>query len=314
MAISTGFDTLVPKYILGTDWNGSIAKQVIGSQFYKQCQLARIFPFYGFGASNVISVPRVTTPPTAAFLGNSSADTDDSAPTLAAPALEFFMTSIVGDVRLTDFAIDVNSRAIDQEQLQRDLKKLAAEIAFWEQFFKNQVGQGFQGVTQLVDATQRIEPGPNGGALTLQLMDNLVALVTEAMGEMDKKFILMNTASFLKYVGLVRATGAELQYKTINGMEYCKHNGVGILICDYIPNNETLGTGTGLTSVYCCTLGYQNGGLFGAYPPGVGNEGWVIEKVQEENRKDVCVYRVKFYTTLVLTLIKGLAQLRGILN
>lgn len=312
MAISTGFDTLVPKYILGTDWTGSIAKQVIGSQFYKANQLARIFPFFGFGASNVISVPRVTVPPTAAFLGNSSADTDDSAPTLASPATEFLMTSIDGDVQITKFAVDVNSYAVSQEKLQVDLKKLACEITFWNQFFTPPAGAGFAGLPALVDATQQIQPGPNGGPLTLQLMDNVVGLVTEGMAEMNNKFVLMNTNAWLKYVNLVRTAGTDIQYRTMNGMHYAHHNGCIILLVDYIPNTETLGSGTNLTSVYCCTLGYENGGLFGAYPPGVGKEGWVIEKVQEVQRKDVCVYRIKLYATLVLGLIKGLSRLQGI--
>lgn len=315
MAVSTGFDLLVPKYILGTDWVGSVADQVIGAQHRLPNQLARFFPFYSIAASDKIVVPRVDTPSTAAFLGNSTSTTDDSDPTLDSPAEEFEITSIVGDVRLTDYSKDVESYSVDQLKLQIDLKRIAVEITFWNQFFRPQAGAGFEGLPDLVDATQQIEPGPNGGPLTLDGMDALVALVTEGQSEMDNKVLVMNNETFKKYRGLVRGTGGPLEYTTRTaspGMTYAAHNGVAILISDYVPNNENLGTGTNLTSIYCCTLGYQLNGLFGVVPPGVGQDGLIIEKAQTAERTDVCVYRIKWYVTLALGQIKGLARFRGI--
>ena len=317
MATSTGFPQLVPKYILGSDYIGSVAYRIIGAQFKLANQLEPYFPFYGLAASNTVVVPRVDTAPTSSFIGNATTATDSSVPTLVTPATEFDITTIVGDVSLTQFAKKVDSYSVDQLQLQIDLKKIAAKIAFWDQFFKAASGAGFGGLPDLVDATtQLISPGSNGGPLTLELLDTLLTLVTEANAEMDSRYLIMNLPTFVKYRQLVRATGACMETTTVraSGKKYASHNGVPILISEYVPNNETLGSGSNLTSVYCCTLGYEDNGLFGAYPPGVGEDGWVVEKAQSEIDKDVGIYRVKLYTTVVLTQVKGLARLEGIDN
>lgn len=314
MATSTGDSILIPKYILGTDWSGSVADQVISATDYPVNQLARYFPFYGIAASNTVVVPRVDTMSTAGFLNNTTGTTDSSVPSLVDPAEEITVRSIVGDVTLTEFSQDVDSFSIDQLKLQIDLKKMAVEVAFWNQVFAPQAGQGFEGLPDLCDANQVLATGANGGPFDLGMMDLVGSIVLEANAEMDRKVWVMRSESFVKFAGLKRNAGQAMEFVIIDGMRYAAHNGIPILICDYIPNDETLGSGTDLTSMYCMTLGYNHNGVFGVYPPGVGEDGWVIEKAQTEDTQDASIYRVKWYTTLVLGQITGLARIEGIDN
>src|SRR5258705_3474341 len=115
MPISPGFDQLQPKYILGTDrWVSSVAENLVGSQLNPPNQLREHFPFYPFAQSQKLVVPRVNELCTAAFVGNQSSRTDESLSQLTEPAEEIELTSIVGDVSLTGFPIDLQSYSIDQ--------------------------------------------------------------------------------------------------------------------------------------------------------------------------------------------------------
>ena len=60
------------------------------------------------------------------------------------------------------------------------------------------------------------------------------------------------------------------------------------------------------------TLGVEDKGVFGAVPPGVGDNGLVVEQVQGELELDAVVYRVRWYMMVVLGHTRGLARLKGV--
>lgn len=303
MPTSPGYSSLQPTYVLGTDqWVSATAEQMVGSDFDLPNQLREHFPFFPIAQGRTIVVPRVAAMATAAFVGNESVQTDASYAKLNDPPEEIVLTSIVGTAALDTFPSDVLSFAIDQLQLQIELKKIAIRIKFWDQFFRPMQPRGFRGLPDLVDPSQIIEPG---NPLHLADMDALVARVTEADSEMDRKVITMNSAAFIKYASLVRETGISLDYTDLGGRRYAMHNGVPILVSDFIPGSRE-------SDVWCCTLGMEDKGVYGVVPPGIGDNGLVVEYVQGQLEVDASVHRVRWYTTVILGHRRGLACLKNV--
>jgi hypothetical protein len=308
MPLSSGYDQLQPKYILGTDeWVGSVAESLVGAEFNPPNQLREHFPFFPFARSRSVVVPRVQALCTAGFIGTSTGVPDASVTQLSDPAEEIEMTSLSGDVTLTNFPIDIESYNIDQLQLQIEFKKIAIHVLFWDQFFRPRQPGGFRGLPDLVAPAQVI---PAGGALTLEAMDLLVARVTESNAEMTRRVIVMNSATFIQYVRARRAHGLGLEYAMRAQRRYAVHNGVVILVSDFIPSDRSLKETAGnLASVWCFALGYEDKGVFGVVPPDVGEDGLVVERVQGSVESDTVTYRVRWYTAVVLGHPRALACL-----
>jgi hypothetical protein len=243
----------------------------------------------------------------AGFSGNGTGAPDASVTELVDPPEEVEITSLTGDVTLTNFPIDVQSYSIDQLQLQIEFKKIAIHVLFWSQFFRPRQPGGFRGLPDLVALGQVISAG---GALTLEGLDQLVSLVAESNAEMTRRVIVMNSAAFVEYVRLRRAGALTLEYAMRGQRRYAVHNGVTILISDFVPSDRSVAAaGANLTSVWCFTLGYEDKGVFGVVPPDIGEDGLVIEKVQGSVSSDAVIYRVRWYAAVILGQPRGLACL-----
>lgn len=299
MAISKGFRQLQPSYVLGTgQWVNDVAEQLVGSEFDLPNQLREHLPFFELARSHSVIVPRVKELGTATFTDNAATETDASTSILEDPADQIELTALEGTVEITQFSSDIQSFDIDQIDLHIELKKIAIRIAFWTQFYSTMLPNGFRGLPDLVAPEQTL----TSDHLALADLDLLVARVTEGNGEMDTKVLVMNRASFSAFLSLTRATGAPLVFATLNGRRYATHNGVPILISDYIPVDD-------LTDIWCMTLGLEENGIFGIVPDGIGEGGLVVEEVQGLRSTDAEVYRVRWYCSIVLTQPRGLAKL-----
>jgi hypothetical protein len=255
-------------------------------------------------------VPRVKELCTAGFVGDQTTAPDSSDSQLVDPPDEIRLTSIVGDVTLTDFAIDVESYSVDQLQLQIELKKIAVHVAFWRQLFRPQQKGGYRGLPDLVSPEQIVAAG---GALTLDAMDDLVARVTEGDAEMTSRVIVMNTRTFVAYARARRAAALTMEYAMRESRRYAVHNGATILVSDFVPHDRGLReAGHGQTSVWCFTLGHEHNGVFGVIPPDVGEDGLVVEKVEGGPTADTVIYRVRWYTAVIVGQPTGLACLDGV--
>jgi hypothetical protein len=95
------------------------------------------------------------------------------------------------------------------------------------------------------------------------------------------------------------------------GQPVLGHNGVPILRNDFLPADETLGTGTNLCSIYAVRLNELDGmhGLFGGRDAGLR-----IEEVGTVQNKDADRIRIKWYCGLALKSTKSLARLQGVTN
>lgn len=310
----TGNEPLHVPAVLGARGGLSIAEQATPATFLLPNQLSKHFLYYPYMDGTTIRVLRTDTPGTAAFMKNNLSAMDKTSADLQDPAVTVEATCIGKDVDLTEYIQTYGSYTADQLEYLIGMAKIAIRIAFWNQVFRPAAGDGFEGLPTLAVPAQTIPIGANGGPFNLDMLDDLCALVSEGDAEMSLRCLVMTRDSFKSYVRLVRAAGYKLPDTEIDGFRYAMHNGVPIFVCDYIPSDETLGTGTNLTSIYCMTLGYENKGLWGAVPPDVGENGLVTYRAQYGATQDTAIWRVKWYVTLILTQETGLARLEGVQN
>lgn len=160
-------------------------------------------------------------------------------------------------------------------------------------------------------AAQNLSAGTNGGALTLAMLDQLLDAVT-----LGADAIIMRSGTLRAYRALVRAAGGigpvEIMLENF-GKPMLTHNGVPILVNDFIPGNVTQGTSTNNTcSIYAVRLNEDDGlhGLFG----GETGAGMVVEEIGTVQNKDAFRYRVKWYAGLALKSTLSIARVVGVTN
>jgi hypothetical protein len=167
----------------------------------------------------------------------------------------------------------------------------------------------FDGLKALTAAPQTIPVSANGGALTLSQLDQLVDQVPNG-----PDFIMMRSGTRRAYVAQLRAAGgntaAMIQHPNFD-VPVLAHNGVPIIVNDYLPGNETLGTGTNLCSVYAVRANELDGlhGLYGGDQAGIR-----LEDIGTVQNKDATRTRVKWYCGLALKSTKSVARLSGVTN
>lgn len=166
------------------------------------------------------------------------------------------------------------------------------------------------------DATRTIFSDGSGVAaqpLTFTLLDKLLDAVPNGAD------VLFMPASVIRaYRVLLRNSGgltaAEVMVPEF-GRPMLTHNGVPILINDFIPLNESVAgapTTTGsATSVYAVRLN-EIDGLHAIY--GGGTAGIVVEDVGTVQNKDATRTRLKWYCGLALKSTHSIARLRGLSN
>jgi len=168
----------------------------------------------------------------------------------------------------------------------------------------------FDGLVNLVDPSQILIAGANGASIDLSLMDKLLDQVPNGAD-----VVFMHSAVARAFRAVLRAAGAthsaDLMLSDF-GRPMLTHNGVPILINDFLALNEDQGTATGATtSIYAARLNEVDG-LHGIY--GGGTAGLVVEDIGTVQDKDATRTRLKWYSSLVLKSTKSLAVLKGITN
>ena len=225
---------------------------------------------------------------------------------------------LIGDVDVDKFVQETESDTNDQLGTQ-----IAAKAKALGRLYKNALVNGdvsvnaksFDGLKALTtnadsNSSQTITAGTNGGALTLSLLDQLLDSVPNGADA-----IIMRRGTARAFRNLLRTTGsgADAQSNIMNefGMPQLAHNGVRILINDFMPANETLGSGTNLCSIYAARFNEVDG-VHGIY--GGANAGIRVENVGTVQNKDADRVRLKWYAGLVLKSTRSLARLSGVTN
>ena len=219
---------------------------------------------------------------------------------------------LIGDVDVDRFMNETMSDTEDQLGTQIALKTKAMARKFQDSVVNGNNttnAKEFDGLKALTVAGQTIPVAANGGALSLTQMDQLIDAVPNG-----PDFIMMRSGTRRAYVAQLRAaagnTGAMIQHPNFD-VPVLAHNGVPIIVNDYLPGNETLGSGTNLCSVYAVRANELDGlhGLYGGDQAGIR-----IEDIGTVQDKDATRTRVKWYCGLALKSTKSVARLSGVTN
>jgi hypothetical protein len=248
---------------------------------------------------------RENTLPTVSYLDPNDTVTEDAA-TFTEVITK--LRILIGDVDVDKFLAETMSDTENQLATQIALKAKALGRQF-----QASVATGDSSVnTKEFDGIKVLTTNPvatNGGALTLGLLDQLVDAVPN-----KPDFIMMRSGTRRAFVALLRAaggnTGAMLQHPNFE-KPILSHNGVPVIVNDYLPGNETLGSGTNLCSVYAVRANELDG-LHGLY--GGSAAGMRVEAVGTVQNKDAIRTRLKWYCGLALKSTKSMARLAGVSN
>lgn len=220
---------------------------------------------------------------------------------------------IAGDVDVDKFLNETMSDTDSQLAIQLALKVKAMARQFQDTTVTGDNGgnaKQFDGIKVLTAAGQVTPAGANGAALTLGMLDQLIDAVPN-----KPDFIMMRSGTRRAFVALLRAasgnTASMIQHPNFD-VPVLAHNGVPIVVNDFLPSNETQGTANGI----CCSIyavrANELDGLHGLY--GGSDAGFRVESIGTVQNKDAIRTRVKWYCGLALKSTKSLARLSGITN
>ena len=167
----------------------------------------------------------------------------------------------------------------------------------------------FDGFDKLVTSSQIVDAGANGNPLTLSLLDELCDAVPNGAD-----VIVMRRGTIRAYRALLRATygtDAVMQQLENFGRPMLTHNGIPIIMNEWIAGDEVKGSSTKTTSIYAVRMNEVDG-LHGLY--GGSNAGLVVEDIGTVQNKDATRTRIKWYCGLALKSTRSIAAIRGVTN
>lgn len=270
----------------------------------KESQLLGLLPFMEV-TGTAVTYNREATMPAAAFydVGDTWSE--------AAPTFTQISTSLKilgGDADVDNFlqATYADPNDLEAEVISSRAKAVAHK--FSDAFFNGDSAvdtKSFDGLTKTLTSTgQEISAGANGGALTLDLVDQVVDLV--APGKPDVLFMSKRTRR--KLSSLRRATGNLLETDVDQfGQRALFYDGIPVVVDDFISDAQTQGSSNQTSSIYAVKFGQGTGAL------GLEHGGIAIEPVGELETKDATRWRVKWYCGLAIFSLLGVARVRGIL-
>lgn len=227
------------------------------------------------------------------------------------------LTTIMGDAEVNGLIQATRSGdGNDQTATQIASKAKSAGRKFQDQLINGTgTGNEFAGLIQLCASGQKATTGTNGSNLSFDILDQLLDLVVDKDGAVD--YITMPARTLRSYKALLRALGGASVNEVVelpSGAEVPAYSMVPIFRNDYIPVNQTKGTGTACTTIFAGTLddGSRTHGIAGLTAQTAS--GIQVVDVGEAEDKDEHIWRVKWYCGLALFSEKGLAAADGILN
>lgn len=227
------------------------------------------------------------------------------------------LTTIIGDAEVNGLIQATRSDSgNDQTAIQIASKAKSAGRTYQDYLINGSgVSNQFAGLLTLCATAQKAATGNNGGALSFAFMDETMDLVTDKDGEVD--YFAMHARTIRSFMALLRGLGGASISDVVelpSGARVPAYRGVPILRNDYIPINQTKGTGSNQTTFFAGTLddGSQSHGIAGLTAS--QNAGIQVVDVGEAESKDERIWRVKWYCGLALFSEKGLALADGITN
>ena len=220
---------------------------------------------------------------------------------------------LAGDVDVDKFLQATHSDTNNQKAIQLAMKAKGIGHQFRTTLARGNSATNakeFDGISRLVAADQQISAGANGNALTLSMLDELEDAIP-----MGADAFVMPKATVRAFKALMRTVqggtdSVQLQLKNF-GISYLQHNGIPIIVDDFLDTAETQGSNDATTSIYAVRLNEVDG-LHGIY--GGDSAGIVVEDIGTVQNKDATRTRMKWYCGLALKSTQSLACIRGITN
>jgi len=226
------------------------------------------------------------------------------------------LTKIIGDAEVDGLIQATRSDDNDQTGVQIASKAKSAGRNYQNQLINGSgAADEFNGLINLCASGQKATTATNGSSLSFTIMDEMLDLVTAKDGEVD--YLVMHARTIRSYKTLLRALGGvsmQEVYELPSGKNVPAYSGVPILRNDWIPINQTKGSGTGCTTVFAGVFddGDMKTGLLGL--TAANAYGLQVVDVGEAETKDEHIWRVKWYCGLALFSELGLSAAEGILN
>ena len=224
--------------------------------------------------------------------------------------------SLIGDVDIPKFYQSTMSDMDDQWSLQMQAKAKGMATEFRRTVVQgdNSVGTNDEpdGLARLVTAAQTLDPG--GGVaqpLNYNQLDELIDAVPNGCDA-----LMMREGTLRAFRQLVRAapgTDSGMMQLENFGRPVMTHNGIPIIVNDFIPANETYAGDPNTTSIYAVRLNEVDGfhAIFGGFRE---NGGIVVEEIGTVQDRDVTRTRLKWYVGFALKSTRSIARLPGIQN
>lgn len=251
--------------------------------------------------------------------GGAWIDPYEAVPEGAADFSEITVTlkRLIGDVKIDKFILATTADTNDQIaiQLRQKAKGLKAQFQAALVNGDNSVNpKQFDGLKRLVmtspnAATQTLDAGTNGAAITLNMLDELrdkVPLGADAFIMRSGTWRAIKQA--MRLAGgvtpvMLKQDGFGFPVDTIDGMP--------VIINDYLPKDEVMGSNANTTSVYAVRFNVADGvhGLYAGNTAGI-----TVENLGTTEGEDSLKFRMKFYAGLAMKSTRSVARLRGITN
>jgi hypothetical protein len=222
---------------------------------------------------------------------------------------------LAGDVDVDKFLQSTMNNTNDQMAIQIAKKAKAVSRAFHQTLATGDSGANakqFDGLAVMAAAaggTQTVTAGANGNALTLTMLDELVDSVPNG-----PDVIVMRRGTIRAFRALLRATygtDAVMQQLENFGRPMLTHNGIPVIMNEFLSGAEAQGSAPATASVYALRLNELDG-LHGLY--GGDNAGIVVENIGTVQNKDATRIRLKWYTGLALKSTRSIGRLKGVTN
>lgn len=267
----------------------------------KESSVLGMLPFMEITGS-AVTYNRELTMPAAAFYDPGDTWTE------ATPTFDPVTVSlkiIGGDADVDNFLQQTYADPNDLEAIVIESRAKSVAHAFSNTFYSGDSSSNakqFDGLAKLTPSGQTIAAGNDGGDLTLDLIDELIDLVKP--GRPDA--LLLHKRTRRQLSALRRASGSVLETSVDQfGQHVTYYDGIPLLVDDFIPIAESLGTGSDLSSIYAVKFGPA--GLLG-----LENRGIQVDTVGELETKDATRHRIKWYAGLALFSELGIARLQGV--
>lgn len=218
-----------------------------------------------------------------------------------------------GDADVDRFLERVMSNFASQRARQTRLKAKAAAIKFTENFFEGDAGvdvNSWSGLRTTLTGTQVITAGANGAALTLTMVDDLLAAVDGADVIYAHEWLIRKVDALRRAAG-----GVELERREMFGKPVAIYAGVpivnvgnGLAGTPILGFDETQGASALTSSMYAVKWGEEE------YVSGLTNGGIDVYDLGELETKPAFRTRIEWYNAIAIFNARGAARLKGILQ